>query len=258
MPGTLRQVLRGLAHHRAYSAAVISTLALTIGTTTAVFSAVYAILLKPLPITRPDALVICWERAPERNLSVVEVSYRAFDEWRLHSRSFATAAAVGSSTWPGWFLERGERARVATAGVSASFFETLGATPALGRAFATADDVPNAALVTIMSHAVWTMRFGGDPSIVGRRIEMDGERTVVGVMPQDFDYPRGTDFWIPVVPVLSGAAGDKAANLRDVGVLFVVGGCEAASRRRWRARSWIGSAHEIRNRAPLTSAHTLS
>ena len=122
----LRRVLRGLGQQRGYSAAVIVTLALTIGTTTAIFSAVYAILLKPLPMTRPEALVICWQRAPERNLSVVELSYRAFEEWRLHSRSLTTAAAVGSSTWPG-VLKRGEPARVATAGVSASFFATLGA-----------------------------------------------------------------------------------------------------------------------------------
>ena len=166
--------------------------------------------------------MICWERAPEQNLSVVELSYRAFDEWRLHSRSFTTAAAVGSSTWPG-VLERGEPARVATAGVSASFFETLGAAPALGRAFTPDDDLPNAAPVTILSHSVWTTRFGADPSVVGSRIEMDGARTVVGVMPQGFDYPRGTDFWVPVVPVLTGPAGERAANLRGVGVLFVVG-----------------------------------
>ena len=219
---TFRHVLRGLEQQRGYSAAVIVTLALTIGTTTAIFSAVYAILLKPLPLTRPDALVICWERAPEGNLSVVELSYRAFEEWRLHSRSFMTAAAVGSSSWPG-VLERGEPARVATAGVSASLFETLGVAPALGRAFTRDDDLPNAAPVSIMSHSIWATRFGADRSVVGRRIEMDGVRTVVGVMPEGFDYPRGTDFWIPVVPVLTGPAGDGTANLRDIGVLFVVG-----------------------------------
>src|SRR5437763_10430356 len=120
---TFRRVLRGLEQQRGYSAGVIVTLALTIGTTTAIFSGVYAIVLKPLPIDRPDALVICWERAPEESLSVVELPYRAFEEWRLHSRSFTTAAAVGSSTWPG-VLNRGEPKRVATAGVSASFFGT--------------------------------------------------------------------------------------------------------------------------------------
>jgi predicted permease len=219
---TFRRVLRGLEQQRGYSAAVILTLALTIGTTTAIFSAVYAILLKPLPITRPDALVICWERASERNLSVVELSYRAFDEWRRHSRSFTMVAAVGSSTWPG-VLERGEPARVATAGVSASFFETLGAAPMLGRTFTPDDDLANAAPVTILSHSIWTRRFGADPSVVGSRIEMDGVRTVVGVMPRGFDYPRGADFWIPVVPVLAGPAGDRVGTLRDVGVLFVVG-----------------------------------
>src|SRR4051812_2667909 len=219
---TIRRTVRGLEQQRGYSVAVIVTLALTIGTTTAIFSAVYAILLRPLPLTRPDALVICWERAPERSLSVVELPYRAFEEWRLHNRSFTMTAAVGSSTWPG-VLQRGEPARVATAGVSASFFETLGVLPALGRAFTRDDDVPNAAPVTILSHSIWTTRFGSNPSVVGSRIEMDGTRTIVGVMPQGFDFPRGADFWIPVVPVLTGPAGDKATNLRDVGVLFVVG-----------------------------------
>ena len=219
---TVRRILRGLVKQRGYSAAIIVTLALTIGTTTAIFSAVYAILLKPLPITKPDEIVICWERAPQRNLSVVELSYRAFEEWRLHARSFTVAAAVGSSTWSS-VLERGEPARVATAGVSASFFETLGAAPTLGRAFTSDDDLPNAAPVTILSHSIWTTRFGADPSVVGNRIEMDGVRTIVGVMPQGFDYPRGTDFWIPVVPVLAGPAADTAAKLADVGVLFVVG-----------------------------------
>ena len=102
---TFRRVLRGLQQQSGYTTAVIVTLGLTIGTTTAIFSAVYAILLKPQPITKPDALVICWERAPEGNRSVVELSYRAFEEWRLHSRSFTAATAVGSSTWPG-VLER--------------------------------------------------------------------------------------------------------------------------------------------------------
>ena len=120
MPRTFRRVLRGLQQQRGYTIAVIVTLALTIGTTTAIFSAVYAILLKPLPITRPDSLVIFREREAEQNLSVVELSYGAFDEWRLQSRDFITATAVGSSTWPG-VLEHGEPARVSTAGVSASF-----------------------------------------------------------------------------------------------------------------------------------------
>ena len=111
-------MLRGLQQQRGYSIAVVITLAVTIGTATAIFSAVYAVLLKPQPITKPDALVICWERAPEQHLSVVELSYTAFDEWRRQSRSFTSAAAVGSSTWPG-VLERGDPARVATAGVSA-------------------------------------------------------------------------------------------------------------------------------------------
>jgi putative ABC transport system permease protein len=219
----LRLTLRGALNERGYAAAVITTLALTIGANTAIFSAVYAVLLNPLPISRPEELLVCWATDPSHHLAVVELSYKNFEDWAANSRSFARTAAVGSSTWPGVLEGRGEPVKVSTAGVSASFFDTLGARPDIGRGFTPKDDEPNGPQVAILSHAIWASRFGSDPAVVGSIIQMDGKRTIVGIMPKDFDYPRGTDFWIPVRPVLVGADGTRPDALRNVGVLFVVG-----------------------------------
>ncbi len=96
-------------------------------------------------------------------------------------------------------------------------------TPALGRALRLDDDRPNAARVVVLSHGVWVRHFGSDASIIGRPIRLDGLVTVVGVMPEEFDYPRGTDLWLPVAPVLARASNQSVDAFRDVGVLFVVG-----------------------------------
>ena len=138
----VRLALRYLLKAPGYTSAVVVTLALAIGANTAIFSAVYAVLLKPLPVRQPENLVICWERDLPRNLAVVEVSYRNFQDWATQSRSFSQAAAMGSSTWPVVLDGSGESARLSSAGVSVSFFETLGVSPALGRAFRPEDDAP--------------------------------------------------------------------------------------------------------------------
>src|SRR5581483_1549700 len=138
---------------------------------------------------------------------------------------FTQAAAVGSSTWPEILDRNGERTRVATAGVMASFFDTLGAQPILRRAFRPDDDLPHAPLVAILSYDIWNNRFGADPSVVGTIVHLDHPRTLVGVMPKGFEFPRGTDFWIPVGPVLASSAqpGSGVDPFKDVGVLFVIG-----------------------------------
>jgi putative ABC transport system permease protein len=113
---------RVLARSRGYAAAVILMLGLVIGANTAIFSVVYGVLLKPLPLQRPQDLVVIWDRHASRNLPVVELSYRTFEYWSTHSRSFEATAAVGSSTWPAILQGRGAPVRLASAGVSGSFF----------------------------------------------------------------------------------------------------------------------------------------
>jgi putative ABC transport system permease protein len=221
---TVRLTVRDLLRQPGYTAATVLTLALAIGANSAIFSAVHGVLLTPSAIRQPDNLVISWERDVPRS-PVVEVSYRNFQDWVAHSRSFSQAAAIGSSTWPAILDGRGESVRLASAGVSASFFDTLGVAPAHGRSFRTEDDAPNAERVVILSHATWITRFGADSDVIGTTIQLDEERhTVVGVMPAGFDFPHRSDVWLPVVPILANAGDGRVQSpLESVGVLFVIG-----------------------------------
>jgi len=212
---------RMLVTSPAYTLASILTLAMAIGANSAIFSAVYAVLLKPSPIHDPSRLVVGWGIEQTHHLPVVELSYRAIEDFSRDARSFSYVAAVGSTTWPMWLKDRGSIEPIASAGVSATFFDTLGARPILGRALQRDDDLPNAAPVVVISHDLWMSRFGADPSIVGRRLDLDGRlHTVVGVMPRNVDVPRGAQLWVPVVPVLTAGSPD---TLDNVGVLFVLG-----------------------------------
>jgi putative ABC transport system permease protein len=225
----VRIALRNLLGAPGYTAAAICTLALTIGATTAMFSAVHAVLLKPSAIRQPGSLVVCWARDDARHLNLVELSYRNFTDWAASARSFEGMAAMGSSTWPAAVDIGGEAVRMASAGVSATFFNTLGVAPLLGRALAAADDRPTAPRVVVLSHRAWAARFGSDRAVIGTALRVDdAAHTVVGVMPEDFDFPRGTDFWMPVVPILArGSQAGRPSALDTVGVLFVIGRLQA-------------------------------
>lgn len=221
----VRLTVRHLVKAPGYAAAAIITLGLAMGANSAIFSAVYAVLLRPLPITAPSDLIVCWATDSEGDRGVIELPYRTFQDWAGATRSLAQTAAVGSSTWTMIQDNAGEPVRLSFAGVSASFFDTLGARPQLGRTFAPDDDVPNAPGVIVLNHGAWVRRFGADPNIVGTAVTLDDKAyTIVGVMPRGFDFPRGAELWAPVVPVLAGS--DAIWNtdaLTNVGVLFVIG-----------------------------------
>lgn len=219
-----RLALRRLVASPGHTAAAVGTLALVIGATSAIFGAVYGVLLEPLPIREPDDLVICWDSDVQRDVKVVEVSYRTFEGWRARARSFSQTAAVGSSTWPAVLHAPDRSIRLASAGVSVSFFSTLGVAPVLGRDFRTEDDAPGSPRVAILSDHAWVTFFGSNESIVGTTVTLDEPMTIVGVMPADVDFPRGTDFWTPVVPVLASSGAEwRTDALKSVGVLFLVG-----------------------------------
>jgi putative ABC transport system permease protein len=188
----------------------------------AIFGAVYAVLLKPLPIQSPDRLIVWWETNPSRGQGVVEVSYRNFQDWQASSRTLTSMAAFGSSAWPLLVERQAEPFKLATIGVSSSFFQTLGARPFLGRLIRSEDDASPAATVLVLSHRVWMSRFGADPDIVGTSVKTnDGTARIVGVAPPELDFPRGADAWLPVTPVLAGTSGID--GFRDIGVLFLIG-----------------------------------
>lgn len=222
MSQDVRLTLRALLRSPGYLMAAIATLALALAATSAIVSAVYGVLLKPLAVREPERLVICWETTPSRDQTVVEVSYRNFEDWRSSSRSFVQTAAIGSSEWALVIEGRGDPIRIASAGVSAGFFETLGVQPLHGRFFRAEDDRTNAPRVIVLSHRIWLNHFGADPNAIGTTVQTDdGTVTVVGVAPPDFDFPRGTGVWLPVAPVLAGVTG--LDGFRQIGVLFVIG-----------------------------------
>jgi putative ABC transport system permease protein len=180
----LRFALRLLARQPGFTAVAALTLALGIGATTAIFSAVYPILVAPLPYPQADRIVMVQERAPDGRGS--NVGFATFRDLVDASHSIEAAAAYGD--WQTVITGRTEPERLEGQRVSATFFQTLGATPALGRDFLAPEDVRGTPRVAILSHALWRSRFGGDSTIVGRQVVLDGNSfTIVGVMRAGFE-----------------------------------------------------------------------
>ena len=224
----MRLALRQLRKAPGYTLAAVTTLALAIGASTAIFSAVYAVLLKPMPIREPDRLVVGWGTSDALNMRVIELSYLDAQDIGEAAAQVGRVASYGSSAWTD-VLEGdggGEPLKVANTGVSGTFFEVLGAVPRLGRTITPDDDRTNSARVVVLSHGLWSTRFGADPNIIGRSVRFgDRPHEVIGVMPAAFDYPRGTQAWIAVAPIL-GAVPVRAGAvepMRGVGVLFMLG-----------------------------------
>jgi hypothetical protein len=186
-----RLAIRDLVRTPGYTLAAVITLTLVMAANSAMFSAVYAVLLRPLPIRHSEDLVVCWASDPARQLSVVELSYRTFEEWATHNNSFAQTAAIGSSTWPALLDGPDGSARLSSAGVSVSFFETMGVVPEYGRPFRPDDDLPKAPRVVILSHRTWVARFGANPRVVGTTIPLTEPHTVVGVRRKRLTFAVG-------------------------------------------------------------------
>jgi len=218
---TVRLALRHLRRSPGYLAAAVITFALAIGANSAIFSAVNAVLLRPLPMHDPSRVAIIWQ-TNANGQGVVELTYRHLREWTSAGTTFSRASVMASHNWNAVLEGRGEPFRIWFNAVSANYFDTLGVRPILGRAFRPEDDVPNAPSVAVLNYGTWARRFGSDPNVVGTTMKLDGSpKEIVGVMPPGFDVPRGAEFWITGAPVVAGASGGK--GLDTVGVFYVVG-----------------------------------
>jgi len=175
--------------------AMVLTLAVGIGATSAIFSAVNGVLLRPLPFAAPDRLVRLWETSKEFSAQLPSAPNLA--DWRSQNTVFT---AIGAYADASFNIGGSDPERVHGADVSAAFFGVLGVAPEVGRAVAN-DDVSGRAPVAVLSDALWRRRFGGDRGIIGRTIDVNGTATlVIGVMPPSFRYPsRDTDMWAPLV-----------------------------------------------------------
>jgi putative ABC transport system permease protein len=190
--------LRELRRAPGYAAAAILTLAVAVGATTVIFSLLWGIALRPLPLGDPERVFVVTEK-DRRDGDTLAVSPPNFLDWRERSDVFSALAAIdeGRITLTG----DGEPQRLVSAEVSAGFFDAVGVAPVLGRAFTAEEhalDGP-ASTVVILGHAVWRARFGGDAGIVGRDIVLDGVPTrVAGVMPEGFRIPSSADVFEPL------------------------------------------------------------
>src|SRR5262245_9966237 len=183
----VRYAARVMARSRGLTLVAVVTLALGIGANTAIFSVINALLLRPLPYTDPDRLVMVWQDLRARGGPATEWTgpSQQFD-WKADTDVFENLTSVR-----GWnaSLGGGDALPEAFNGEQTTYeyFDVLGARPALGRTFRQADDVPNAPRVVVLSHALWTTRFGGDPSIIGRMLMINGQNhEIIGVMPESF------------------------------------------------------------------------
>src|SRR2546422_4237088 len=211
----LRHALRSLRRTPGFALTAILTLALGIGLATAVFTVADALLLRRLPVRDQDRLVVLWSQAPDRGFDYPFT----LDEAREFARQTRSLAPVAFFAYEGAWptpIRDGERiSRLHRALVSGEFFDALGAQPVLGRALHAADDVVGAAPVLVLSHGAWQRQFGGDAKVLGRQIVMHGNGvayTIVGVMPQGLDYPRGADIWAPLVPARTRPATDSRSE----------------------------------------------
>lgn len=194
----VRYAVRTLLRAPGFAVVAILTLALGIGANTAIFSVVNGVILRPLPYPHPGQLVLITSQFPTLGFDQFPVDAAEFLEFRERNRSFsnvgayyANAVNVGGESSP---------ARVTAALASASLFATLGVGAEVGRWFTDPETLPNAAPVAMLSDELWRSNFGGERSIVGQKVEIDGVQTqIVGIMPKGFDvHDQGVRIWLPL------------------------------------------------------------
>ena len=193
----LRFGFRMLLKTPAFTAAAILSLAIGIGATSAIFSVVNNVVLRPLPFPDPEQLVRIWHNKPPAGMTRMSVSAGNVNIWRNQTQSFEDVAAFHQSA--AVITGEGEPERISGAGVSNNLLPMLGYQPIIGRNFLPEDNRRGGEEVVILSHGLWQRRFGGDPAILGHSITFDHTRnlTIIGVMPPNADFPDNSEFWLP-------------------------------------------------------------
>jgi len=196
----LRYAGRMLARRPGFTAVVVLTVGLGVGATTVMFSAVYGVLLKPLPYPEPERLVMIRGVRLAQPGAPNMISYPDYRDWRDESRSFEALAALRTADFT--LAGPGGPERIEGAAVTASFFDVLHVVPALGRLFPPDVDRLGGGHVAVLGHGLWKRRFGAAPALVGGSIILDGQPyTVSGVLPASFRPPREVEraeLWAPL------------------------------------------------------------
>ena len=187
----LKYGIRMIFKNPVFSAIAIITLALGIGANTAIYTVVEAVLLEPLPFDDPDELTLLWTKNDEQNQDKYMVSPMDFDDWRNMNATFESMAAYWPTTGTVTEID-GNPTRVRVVYTTEDFFDVMGADSHAGRTFLP-EDGPGSAAVAVLSHGFWQRRFGGDPSIIGRTMILDGGPIeVIGVVRPEHTFPDDT------------------------------------------------------------------
>lgn len=183
----IRLAIRSLLQRPVFTAVILLTLALGIGANTAIFSVVNGVLLRPLPYRAPEGLVLIWSKW--KNFEKTWLSDREYFGYREEMRSFEDVAAWDTGDEVTLTGDQGPES-VAAVGVTANLLGLLGAAPSLGRGITAEEDVPQGAAVVLVGDGLWRRRYGGDPGLVGKVIQINGTgHTVVGILPRGFRLP---------------------------------------------------------------------
>jgi putative ABC transport system permease protein len=214
----LRYGIRTLLKTPSFTFAAVLALALGIGANSAIFSVANAVLLRPLPYSEPQRLVMIWGNLLKPGLDEIGASPPEFKDYKEQGSSFERLACYRES---GLNLSGGgEPERISGAYVSADLFPLLGVEPVAGRTFSAEEDAPGHGQVVVLSHSIWQRQFGADPSVVGKTLTVNGASvTVIGVMPASFQFPDSdVEVWKP----LALDAEDLSENNRGSHFLDVI------------------------------------
>ncbi len=208
--------LRALLKKPEFTTVVIILLALGIGANTAIFSVVYSVLLRPLPFKDPDRLVMLFSHNTREQVAYSTLSADDFADFQKQNDVFDGLASV-SVRWSFILTSDGEAEQINGRWVSANFFDVVGTRPQMGRTFTADEDKPSGTRAAIISYEAWQRRFGGDPDVLNRSLNLNGEQTpIVGVMPRGFRFIEDGEIWVP------GAQNPISARGRNVRYLNAV------------------------------------
>lgn len=206
---------RSLLKRPGFFAIAVLTLGLGIGANSAIFSTVNAVLLRPLSFPDSESLVLLEGVHTRQGISQSNMSVPDIVDWQNQNQSFEHLA--GFITGGVLMMSNEETERVLSAGVSGDFFALMRTNPALGRTLQPDDARTGHDNVAVLSYGLWQKRFGGDPSVIGTKVMISGDNTtIVGVMPNGFEFPQQAELWWPLIL-------DGAAERRDNRYVNVVG-----------------------------------
>jgi putative ABC transport system permease protein len=188
---------------------VILALALGIGANTAIFSVVNSVLLRPLPYPEPDRLIFLNEKSAV--LDEMSISYPDFEDWRTQNQTLEKIGVYNRGSYN--LTGNGEAERIITGQVSADLFTVLRVNPLMGRLFTNEEDKPGGTPVVLLGYGLWQRRFAGQAGILNQPITLNGKTyTVIGIMPQDYQYPSRVEMWVPVGQLSDQASWKQRGN----------------------------------------------